>query len=645
MILAESEEPEPTTTNPPSAPRRGRSSRLAAGGVLLLLVAGHAWTVLAGMGGATALSADSPLFRHDHPLYLHSAIVTRSFLKQRGTTAGYDPSFMAGYPKSVVFPASSTLPEIVLALFPNAAPYRVYKLYVFVAVAGAPMLVALAAWLLRMRHGAIVAAVGLFLTYLWTDWPINYASFGMVPYFLAVPWCLLTIAVIGRFLERGGLGRWAVMVVVSSLALMIHLTSAMIVVAPAFAAYLWAAFRKPGLTKWTHAGFWSVPVVVLAANAFWWWPGILLAGTKGASDFVLRNSDERLLQRIGKIAWGEPRIEIVLVVLGLSGLIVYAKRHGTNAVLVGGMTAAGFGWGYLAAAAHAFDFLQPGRHTFAFYSAACLTAGVLVEALPRTIARKSRVLAVVTAGAMLGVFLWSFGNPLKQSIRDRTNPRDPFLSSRTPRRLQAVERWIERSMKPGERLLYEEGGFDVPGVPDPFAGGRYSGLLADRTGVEFLGGPYLHASLTTNFTQFGEDMLFGKKDWDRAWFVRYAEVYRPSAIVCWTPHARRFCREHPDLIQIEQDDGRLLFGKVLGFGGDTVRGQATVRAEPGRLRVRVVSSDVDGLVVLRYHSVPTLTATPSVPIVPVFLADDPVPFIGLKVDRPQDVTLEMNVSP
>ena len=53
-------------------------------------------------------------------------------------------------------------------------------------------------------------------------------------------------------------------------------------------------------------------------------------------------------------------------------------------------------------------------------------------------------------------------------------------------------------------------GVGLPGVPDPFQGGRFSGLLPERTGVEVIGGPYLHASLKTNFTQFGEGKLFGR---------------------------------------------------------------------------------------------------------------------------------------
>ena len=78
------------------------------------------------------------------------------------------------------------------------------------------------------------------------------------------------------------------------------------------------------------------------------------------------------------------------------------------------------------------------------------------------------------------------------------------------------------------------------GLPVPLF--YFSGLLPWKCGVEVIGGPYLHAALTTNFTQFGEGKLFGKERWDREHFVTYAKLYRPAAIVCWTERARSFCR-------------------------------------------------------------------------------------------------------
>jgi hypothetical protein len=203
---------------------------------------------------------------------------------------------------------------------------------------------------------------------------------------------------------------------------------------------------------------------------------------------------------------------------------------------------------------------------------------------------------------------------------------------------------VKRHVKPGERLLYEESGFALPGIDDPFKGGRFSGLLPERTGVEVLGGPYLHASLTTNFTQFGEGMLFGKADWGRDHFVRYARLYRPAAIVCWSPRARAFCSANPDLVRILDGDGVVLIGRVLGFEGDAIEGTAEVEAVPGRLRVRGAVAGVDGNVVLRYHSVPCLRADRPVRLEQVYLERDPVPFIRLR-NPPDTLTLELTIPP
>ena len=86
-----------------------------------------------------------------------------SFLKDSWTTAGYDPYFMAGYAKSVVYPASSTLPELVVALFGGEHPEFAYKLYVLVSAAAVPWLIALACAVWRIPPAGTAIAVVLCL--------------------------------------------------------------------------------------------------------------------------------------------------------------------------------------------------------------------------------------------------------------------------------------------------------------------------------------------------------------------------------------------------------------------------------------------------------------------------------------------------
>ena len=69
----------------------------------------------------------------------------------------------------------------------------------------------------------------------------------------------------------------------------------------------------------------------------------------------------------------------------------------------------------------------------------------------------------------------------------RSRP-EPFLSSRPTPILRWLAARIPQTVQPGERLLYEEGGFAVPGLVEPFGEGRYSGLIPFFAPV--IGAPY-----------------------------------------------------------------------------------------------------------------------------------------------------------
>ncbi len=139
---------------------------------------------------------------------------------------------MAGYAKSVIFPASSTLPELAVAAFGGSRPELAYKVYVLLSAAAYPWLIALACGVFGLRGWGAAWAVGLSLVYIWTDWPLNYADFGMLPYFLGIPLALVATGYLSRFLERRNFAGWMMAAILLSLAVLVHLTTAM-VAAPA----------------------------------------------------------------------------------------------------------------------------------------------------------------------------------------------------------------------------------------------------------------------------------------------------------------------------------------------------------------------------------------------------------------------------
>jgi hypothetical protein len=614
--------------------------------ILLCLL--HGVGVWIAMGGREGMANDWPPLRDDHGLHYHHGQVTRHFLRSTGMTAGYDPAFMSGYPMSIVSDLSSTLSDLVM-LASGDRPALGYKIHVFGCAALLPWLIVLAAVAWKARPVAVLIAVFLFLNYFWTD-ARNYAWIGMMNFLLSVPLGLLAVAGLSGYCDRGGFGRWFWAWAACSAVFLVHLTSPMVVGPAGLLAYAVASIRLRGegraFPASRHAGFWAMVPLILVVNAFWLLPGYLLASTKGENMFAFSHP-ESVWGRIFDIVWNDKPITAVALALSPIGLVTLGRRQPVAAAALGGFLAAGFGWGYLAGPFRALDVLQPGRNTYACYAAACVAAGIgLAEVLARLRATRSGRLDWWFAVALLVLAVRFLGPSLEFYVREVVFSEDLLLSCRpTPRMLWVVEK-VRKHVSPGERLLFEETGVEVAGLRNPFPGRHCSPILPAMTGVEVLGGPYLHSTVTTNFTQFGENKLFENPRWDREFFVRYGKLYRPAAICCFSPKARAFCSSNPDLIRVVEDDGMLLLGRVIGFEGATIRGSAKVEAGPNRLVVRDAVADAggDGLVVLRYHAVPYLKADPPVEIEPVKLEDDPVPFIGLKPTK-GPITIEMVLPP
>jgi hypothetical protein len=660
-----------------SAPVAASAGRRPSGGPqwfwLLLaptLAALHTAAIWLSFGGWSGLTSPWPIPRHDHPVHFHSLSIAPRLFALTGTNAGYDPSFMAGYAKSVVFPQSSALFDVVALASGGRAPAQTYKLTVFAAASSLPWLVLIAASLWSFAPITRAIAVLLFVIYVWTDgggagFPLNYAGFGMTTYLLAVPLGLVALALYTRFLDRPSPMRWILCALVASLLWLVHITTPMIAVPAALAAYFASLRANLARSARRHLGTWALIPAILILNAFWWWPGLQLAATMGDSTVAFSHSDEPLWERLLKLLWYEPPIQIVVLILLWPGLVVIWRENRTAAAALAGYILAGLAWGYVAGVFRALDFLQPGRHAYAWHVAGAIASAAAFSGLARLVRPHS---ALIRWGTTLGITLLAarlFGYALHETVLNRVGRphRPPFLASDPPDRLRWILKQIETHMRPGERLFYEESGNDVEGVPDPYQEGRFSGLLPYLAGVEVIGGPYLRAALTTNFTQFGENRLFGRDEWDVSFFTRHAKLYQPSAIICWTPRSIAFCQSHPELFDIRAIDeralplvdprtnqvvgyrSRLLFATLKGFGRSTIKGNARVAASPGRLVISDVEPDeLDGRVILRYHHVPRLQSRPEVAIEAVRLEDDPVPFIAVR-PPPNSTVLELSFRP
>jgi hypothetical protein len=632
---------------------------------------------VASLGGFSEIASPWPIPVDDHPMHFHNAWVSRTFLPTTGTTAGYDPYFMAGYPKSVVSDPSGTMIESVLAFAGETTDATVYKRLIVFLLVTLPVWVSLAARAWGGSPEAATTAVLLYLVYLWIDFPLAYAAFGMVAFLVVVPVGLLVAAALVRYLEGGGIGRWLVAAAGSAILLWVHPLCLMFLGPAAGLGYLRAAFERDGagrrMSVTRHLGLWMIPVVALALNAWWWLPAIELAATGMAQDIAFIHEPAETLPRLAEILGLRDPAQPVIQVLLLAGSVVgLAALYGAGRVrrfTLGVVLAAGFFWGYLSGLFPALKPLQPGRHTYTFYTTAALVAGLGWGRLAlwlRDLGRPWMTRLAVAGALLIGVRLFAAelngglaartglaiqpGNVGGKFVLVRRTSQRPFLSSQpSPPLIELVDA-VKTHFTAGDRLYYEEGGQARPGTDgfpplgDPFGGRRFGGLLPRLTGVEVVGGPFLNMPLKTNFTQVGMGRLFGENGWDGERFDRYARLYRPEGVIAWSPEARRLIEDRPDRFEIIEALGPYLIARVKGYEGAAIRGEAEVEATAGRLVVRMKKADdVDGKVVLRYHTAPGIGANPPIALEEEFLEDDPVPFIRLPYSV-EPITLELRPS-
>ncbi|MFO0957586.1 MAG: hypothetical protein U0800_09000 [Isosphaeraceae bacterium] len=605
----------------------------------------HAFGIGLALGGWDGITSPWPIPNDDHPMHFHSAVALRGGLWRTGFTATYDPSFMAGYPLSVISDQSGTVPQLAVNLFGGRSPAVAYKISVWLTIAAVPYLILGAVRFLGGSGQAALGAVALDVLYLWTDWPLNYAKFGMMTFLLGMPAALWAALAAADYLERGGLRRWLAAALAIAGSLLVHALALMVLVPAVAIAYLFATFRRSGrLTPGRHLGAWAWILAGLGLNFWWLVPWFRLGDGRDAVPVAFHHSHESVWGRLAEIAVSGAPIQAILWGGLIPGLLALAPRRPLPAVALGGFLASGLGWGFLAGFTPALDFLQPGRHTYSLYTAAALTAGFgWSAALGRLAQGRPRLdIAAILAILLLGsrIFTFSIDDVIRRKL-DRTSP---FLSSQpTPRLLWLVNN-VKEHVRPGQRLLYEEGGKALPGYPDVFQAHRYGGLLPYLTGVEVIGGPFLHVMIRANHVQFGEGKLVGQANWNRADFEAMARVYRPEAIVCWSARARAFCEQNPDLIEIKARDDVMTLGLVKGFEGAASEGTATVRARPGLLEVEDAMPGVDGRVVLRYHFDPHLRSQPPVRLEPVSHGSDPVPMLGFRPEAGR-MTIALDLCP
>jgi len=595
-----------------------------------------------------SLFDDQPLIDQDWGLHFHHLKSLEAFWRQDRSLWGYNPFFMSGYPSNTIQDLSVKLFELAaLALAAVAlTPIQWFKITAFLSAASAPWVVYFAARNLfekdDVKNIAAPSAALLGTIYWWNSLPREMFFYGMVGYPAAAYLSVLGASLFYRIAKHPAswspahLG-WILFAIVI---LPLHVQSALILL-PALLSLLIAQpnLLKPNLVLWIMAA----GVISLLANLTWLVPAfthrhddVSSAIVEQLSLFVSADPLTFFKDYLGpnnywsfRPSFSEKGVRLTLLLLGLLGLLqLWRGEHKPLGAVLIGTALTFFTVTYFGSMIPFLKGWQPLRFKIPYDLVLVLAAAYSIArwVTDRPSASPAYVVPVLLLGG--GAFLINLATTEslgKLKLRTQVRPE-----------ISAIVDWVRTQSPADARVLFEESGDETGFVYD----GMYlSSFIPHWTGRQLIGGPINLYNDRHHFAEFHSGKLF-KRDIQTLAddeIKNYLRLYNVGAVVAFHPASVQRLLSIPGLVTVDRQMGPIFLMKVNEPLTWFLDGDGKVRAAANRLEL----SDVrGGELILKYHWTEGLAGIPAVKMVPMKMADDPIPFIKIS-NPPAAFTLQI----
>jgi len=623
---------------------------------------------------------EAPVIVVDHAIHLYHGALGGRFLREHGTTWGFDPFFMAGYPETPLWDSSSNLSILFQWLAGGDYSPLAYKLGLLACMILA--LAAIAVGTLAAGLGRWEAALATLLgwLYFWIGFPIALWRSGLFSFVLASAGLVLLLGLALRFDARPTPGRWGTLTATGTALFFAHVTAPILALG-AMVGYLATTPRRHG-RRWSAALALGA-VLVVAANLFWLTPLWRFRGIRTPA-FGFLSTDTAWFLREFYLGGGvDGRVSLALLILGVAGLATWwaggtgeraraATFTGSAVVLL-----VLFGFGSLWPVTRVLEPLRyrvPLHLLLAVPAASALRRGASWLARAPGGGRRGLALAWVAGLAALAATAAATPRPiLLGAARDLTRRR-PLVVGLRPE-MRALLRWIRTRTDPSARILLEDQLRLLEATdPESVHWTPLLPLLLRPEPRQFIGGEYQAAFIAHHqMASFGDFQLGGRPidAWTPEGLSVYCARYNIGWVICWSPLSR-FCFDRFPMAtrvavlprhgstDLPVSTNAHEWHALLARGGlplarrymaEGARQYVVYRIErphsyflrgQGRLSGvaanRVELADVvpeGGEVVLSLHWLDTWRTDPPSTIGPVSMTGDPVPFVRIELSRPR----------
>jgi hypothetical protein len=212
----------------------------------------------------------------------------------------------------------------------------------------------------------------------------------------------------------------------------------------------------------------------------------------------------------------------------------------------------------------------------------------------------------------------------------------PLFTTRLGKTQQPFLDYVRSAPPFSGRLLLECGYRRIPNIDDicavlskqPLLGGHDPGNFLKARFTVFGG---IDQNLPADYDMKEKPVAFGRPlityfD-NEGLLTGYLRLYNVTEIAAWSAQTVRILNQFPDVMTLNGKKGEYsMYDVHLGTPTWFVRGSGDLLADYDEIKIANAST---GRIVLKFHWIKTLKCDPPLPMRPVFLMGDPVPFIQL----------------
>lgn len=596
--------------------------------------------------------SNAPIYTDDYTMHYAQCLSTKRFLSSFGKCWGYDPFFLAGFPRGALVNADNKAWELFFYLFSPLSEGLAFKAYLILFLLLHPLFLYAAARNFNLSRSVSVIASILALLFFYLSIAIDFIAWGMVSYVFMNYFAIYLISLFYKLLDCFTWKRYCMLALLLSLNLLIHILSPFTLLIPMLILYCLTAKK---LSPSHHFAMILMVAIMLATNSFWLIPIAQFFPDKTARpenyNFTLQITNlyepitVYLQQKQSILHRKIPQLnntfmDVILLLFGIGGFYCLWKERMLKLILplAGGilcLSAIAYYGSHIAF----FSQLQPQRFTIPLNIFLIIPASVGIFLMFQTLLKgKGLPVFCFSVALVFAVLVGPVVKPLKAIISYKLYR----LSCEFPPPFTELLNWLEANTTREGRILIEDSEYNRVTLQHEFLGGHFPALLPEYVKREYLCGPRPIYPIKHSYASFTEGLLFEKEieDYSLEALQHYFTIYNVKWIVCWFEKSKELFSRYPGFIAKVAEIDKLTIYEVIMQPSFFLKGEGSIHADYNRLELNELAAE-NGEIIISYHWMKNLTTNPETKLERIFIGDDPIGFIRI-VDPPRSLVIYNN---